>query len=259
MTAAVPGDSVVLSALEFDVAWEQERLPSRHAALSVPSPGTTHSERAELVERAWHDLTRRGLVRGGQITGELLDMLAVLAQPAALFDTWVWADRRISAVAASTGTDAILGVVDGDEVWLIPVACDALASAAVSVAGKFEAGPGQSVTLPYELLREADAEARGDPHALVTALADRGVELWEAQEVAGMFLGTVCRCQIGAERHGRQGQRRRGARVVAFHDTDAGRYLFQVQDTGGERYWSTLAPASNQLLTERAWELLDEV
>ncbi len=44
--------TVVLSTLEFDVLWERERLPRKHEALGVPSPGKTHTERATLVADA---------------------------------------------------------------------------------------------------------------------------------------------------------------------------------------------------------------
>ncbi|SNR67755.1 EspG family protein [Haloechinothrix alba] len=259
MSAASSAGSVVLSALEFDVLWEAEQLGSRHPALAVPSPGTTHTERAELVEATWPALERRGLARGRRAGGELLDMLAVLARPTVTFDVWVWADRRISGLAAGTGDHAMLGVVDAGEVWLIPTTDPALASAAISVAGDVPQGGGQSVTLPYETLVDADAQAEGDPHALVTALEDAGVRLWEAQEVAGMFLGTTCRGQVGAQRRDKQGLTRRAPRVVAFHDTDAGRYLFQVEHMSDGLSWATLAPADNHLLAARTWELLAEV
>ena len=55
---------MVLSTLEFDVLWESERLPRKHVALDVPSPGRTHSERARLVAGAMAGLRGRGLVEG---------------------------------------------------------------------------------------------------------------------------------------------------------------------------------------------------
>ncbi len=250
--------SVVLSTVELDVLWEAEKLPPRHVALDVPSPGATHSERAEIVERAWVSLGDRGLATGGRASGALLDMLGVLAAPQASVDIWAWADRRISGLAASTGAHAMLGVVDGDEFWLIPVRDTALAESAVSVIGERDAGVGQSITVPHDVLLAADADAKGDPHALVTALQDRGVELWQAQELAGMFLGMVARGQFGVQRRGRDGQVRRARRVAGFHDTDAGRYLCQLDRAEGQD-WCTLTPADNGVLAQRVWELLDEV
>ncbi|MBK1784781.1 ESX secretion-associated protein EspG [Prauserella sp. ASG 168] len=239
--------------------WEAERLPTRHVALDVPSPGVTHTERDELVKRAWESLARRGLARGNKASNDVVDLLNLFVQPKVSIDLWVWADRQISGLAVSTGNQALLGVVDGDEVWLIPAADTSLPESAVSVAGDLGAGVGQSVSLPHEVLVAADERARGDAKAMVTELEDRGVELWQAQELAGMMMGMGTRGQFGAQRHGRDGQITRARRVIAFYDNDAGRYLFQVQPGSDGRNWATVTPADNSLLAGRVWELLSEV
>lgn len=248
----------VLSALEFDVLWESERLPPPHPALRVPSPGRTHTERRELVEQAWKSLRSRGLARGTRVSADLLDQLNLLAHPKVSIDSWVWTDREIKGLAVSSGREALLAVVDQGEVWLIPARDTSLPESAVSVAGTLQAGAGHSVSVPHQILRLADAQAKGDPKALVTALNDRGVPLWQAQELAGMLVGMTVRGQFGVERQGRDGTMRRANRVIAFFDTDAGRYLVQLGSTGGED-WATVAPADNTLLASRIWELLDEV
>ncbi|MQA12587.1 MAG: ESX secretion-associated protein EspG [Pseudonocardiaceae bacterium] len=250
---------MVLSALEFDVLWESEGLPSRHVALDVPSQGITHTERAKFVAQAWESLAERGLLRRGRVLPELADRLSVLARPKISIDTWVWVDREIKALAAATGSEAELGVVDGDEVWLIPAREGSLAEAAVSVAGELSAGVGRSVSLPLDVLREADAAAGGDPHRLVTELEGRGLPLTDAQELAGMLAGTETRGQFGVERAARDQGVHRANRVVAFHDTDAGRYLYLVRRNESGRQWATVTPADNRLLASRVWELLDEV
>ena len=70
----------MLSTLEFDVVWEAARLTRRNVALDVPSPGITHAERAEFVRNAWTSLEGRGLARGGRVTSEMADTLALLVQ-----------------------------------------------------------------------------------------------------------------------------------------------------------------------------------
>ncbi|GLY67367.1 ESX secretion-associated protein EspG [Amycolatopsis taiwanensis] len=249
---------VVLSALEFDVVWESERLPPPHPALRVPSPGRTRTERRELVEQAWESLASRGLARGTRATGDLVDQLNLLARPKVTIDGWVWTDREIKSLAVSTGPQALLAVVDAGEVWLIPARDTSLPQSAVSTAGDLPAGPGHSVSVPHEVLRSADAQAKGDPKALVMALSDRGIALWQAQELAGMLVGMTARGQFGVERSLRDGTMRRANRVIAFFDTDAGRYLVQLRGTDGED-WATIAPADNDLLAGRIWELLEEV
>ncbi|WP_290050464.1 ESX secretion-associated protein EspG [Amycolatopsis solani] len=250
--------SLVLSASEFDVLWESFELPRRHVAIDVPSGGTTRTERAELVTSAWASLSERRLARNRRPSGELADLLHLLARPQFGVDVWVWAEREIRGRAVSHRSQAVLAVVDNAEVWLIPATEDALPEAAVSVAGDLAPGIGQTVSIPYATLRAADAAAKGDPKALVTALEDRGVALFQAQELSGMLLGQEARGQFGAERVGRDGVVHRADRVVAFFDTDSGRYLFQVETDREGREWATVTPADNALLATRIRELMAE-
>jgi hypothetical protein len=250
--------SLVLSAAEFDVLWESAGLPRRHVTIDVPSAGATHTERAEITGKAWSALAERRLARNCRPTGELTDMLHLLARPQLAVDVWVWADREIRGRAVSLRGQALLAVVDAGEVWLIPASADTLPEAAISVAGELGPGIGQTVSIPHETLRAADAAASGQAKALVTALEDRGVPLWEAQELSGMLLGQEARGQFGAERTGRDGVTHRAGRVVAYFDTDSGRYLFQLGAGADRRVWATVTPADNVLLADRVRELLAE-
>jgi hypothetical protein len=256
----VSEQAVVLSTVEFDVLWEEERLGTRHVALETPSPGVTYAERAEIVEKAWMSLAERGLANGRRADNDLLDVMGLLAAPEISIDVWVWApEQRVSGLAACSGNYAVLGVVDGDEVWLVPAQPSTLAESAVSVIGELGPGVGQTVSIPHDVLIEAADIARGDAHALVTALQDRGVPLYTAQELAGMLLGQQARGQWGAQRRTPDGVTRRCEYVVAFHDTDAGRYLMQVERNPDGVEWCTVTPADNALLAQRVWELLEQV
>jgi hypothetical protein len=250
--------SLVLSALEFDVLWESFELPRRHVALDVPSDGATYAERRELVESAWASLSERSLARNRRVSGEVADLLHLLGRPQFGLDVWVWAEREIRGRAVSVRGQAVLAVVDHGEVWLIPATEDGLPEAAVSVAGDLGPGVGQTVSIPYAALRSADEAAKGDAKGLVTALEDRGVPLFQAQELSGMLLGQEARGQFGAERTSRDGVVHRAGRVVAFFDTDAGRYLFQVAPDRDGREWATVTPADNALLATRIRELMAE-
>ncbi len=251
--------SVVLSTLEFDVLWESERLPPKHVALEVPSPGTTHSERAELVAGAFGSLQRRGLAENGRAVPELADQLSLIAHARVTIDSWVWTDREIRALAVQSGERAALAVVDGAEVWLIPARPTALAESAVSIAGEAPAGPGRSVSLPTELLVSADAKSGGAPQNMITLLHQGGVPLYDAQTLVTMFTGMGPRGQLGVERAGRDQCRQRADRVVAFHDTTSGRYLYLARKSNDGRMWSTVTPADNARIAACVWELLDEV
>jgi hypothetical protein len=261
LTEGAPGPtaSLVLSALEFDVLWEALDLPAKHVALDVPSPGKTHTERRELVAQVWRSLADRGLADGLRPDGELLDRLVLLAHPELTIDSWVWTDRQISALTAVSGDGVVMGVLDGDEVWLIPARETALCEAAVSIAGELGPGPGRSVSVPSEILQSADAQAKGEPHLFVTALDERGVDLTDAQVLASMLGGSVLRGQVGVERRRRDGRMVRADRVVAFHDTYGGRYLYLRKPSTDGQDWSTVTPADNRRLAASVQELLDEV
>ncbi|MET1074680.1 MAG: ESX secretion-associated protein EspG [Umezawaea sp.] len=254
-----PG-SVVLSTLEFDVVWEAARLVRRNVALDVPSPGITHTERAEFVRRAWASLEGRGLARGGRVVPEIADALALLSNPQVSIDIWIWAGgRKITGLAAAAGEEAVLAVVDGDEVWLIESRGSALAEAAVSVAGDMPAGFGRSISLPNDVLRAASDEAGRSAEKLVLALERKGLPLSEAQELARMADGMGTRGQFGAERGQNGGPPLRAGRVVAFHDASSGRFLHQVRPSTDGRNWSTITPVDNARLAACLWELLQEV
>lgn len=250
--------SVVLSRTELDVVWEAERLGARHVALDVDSPGTTFAERADIVDAVWSDLARRELAKGRRLTPYVLDLLGVLARPSVAVDVWQWSNAQVSALAAATAHHGVLGVLDGDECWLIPVRANALAEAAVSVLGDMHAGVGEAQSVPHDVLVSASAAAGDDAHALVGELEDRGVELYVAQEIAGMLLGTVLKGQFGVEHYSPDGRRWTSEHVVAFHDTDAGRYLVQVDTAGDGVDWCTVAPADKRLLIDRVAELIED-
>lgn len=251
--------SVVLSTLEFDVLWESERLPRKHVALDVPSPGKTHSERAALMDQAFGALRHRGLVQGERAVPELADWLGLLAHPRASIDSWVWTDHEIKSLAVVSGRNALLAVVEPAEVWLIPARDTAIADAAVSVAGFVPAGHGRSVSVATELLRAADARGRGDPQEIGAVLRDRGVPPTDVLALAAMVTGMGTRGQFGAERRQRDGRMLRAERVVAFHDTPDGRYAHVTRKNPDGRQWSTITPADNALLAGLVQELLDEL
>jgi hypothetical protein len=251
--------SVVLSTLEFDVLWESERLPRRHVALDVLSPGRTHTERALLVKQAFDTLEQRGLAKGGRAVPELADWLSLLAHPQVSIDSWVWTDHEIKSFAVAAGNQGLLAVVEPTEVWLIPARDTALTEAAVSVAGVVPAGRGHSVSVATELLHTAEARSHGNVQTMAQYLREHGVSRVDAQTLAIMLSGMGTRGQFGAERRLRDQQVRRAARVVAFHDTDEGRYAYLARPNTDGRTWSTITPADNALLAQCVRELLNEI
>jgi hypothetical protein len=249
--------TIVLSKLEFDVLWESEKLPHKHEALTVPSPGRTHTERRRLVAQAFADLEQRGLAKRDRAVPDLVDWLNLLAHHQLSIDSWVWTDHRISSLAVVNGTAALLAAVDGPQVWLIPARHTAIAEAAVSVAGDVVAGPGLSVSVPTEVLSAADAAARGNPREFAAALTRKGVA--DAKVLADMVAGMNVRGQFGVTRMQRDQRMARAGRVVAFHDTPRGRYVHLAKPNNDGRVWSTVTPADNRRIVSCVQDLMTEV
>jgi len=251
--------TIVLSKLEFDVLWESEKLPAKHEALTVPSPGRTHTERRKLVAEAFAGLEQRGLAKRDRAVPELADLLIMLAHHQLAIDSWVWTDHRISSLAVVAGSAALLAAVDGPQVWLIPARETSIAEAAVSISGDVVAGPGRSVSVPTDVVTAADAEARGDARAFATALMNKGVSGADAKMMAEMVREMNVRGQFCVTRQQRDQRMARADRVVAFHDTPRGRYVHLAKPNNDGRMWSTVTPADSRRLATCVQELMAEV
>ncbi|TDD04075.1 ESX secretion-associated protein EspG [Saccharopolyspora terrae] len=263
MRPGAEADPIYLSALEFDVVCESAGFDERrHIILDVPSPGSTYTERAELVAQAWESLRHKRLAetRRDRVEVEFADLLGLLDRPQRSIDVRIWADRPIRALACANGGEGLLTVVDGDVVEMTPIRGGSLAEAAVSVAGDVPPGPGRAVSLPNGALRKAsDVAGAGNPLVFTDELRILGVAHDDAADVANMANNMGIRGQFGAESSAGRSKPARAGRVVAFHDTDRGRYLHVVRSSGDGRAWSTIAPADNGRLAEYVRELLAEV
>ncbi|WP_242613287.1 ESX secretion-associated protein EspG [Herbihabitans rhizosphaerae] len=247
----------MLSALEFDVAWESENLPPRHVVINVPSPGKTHTERRQLERQAWESLAQRGLAKGERVTPDLADHLALLATAPLSIDLWVWTDHDIRALAVASGRRALMAVVEHEQVHLVPARDTSLVSTAIWLTGDLPAGPGHSVSLPTEALRKADKPGR-QPHEIVAALKKTGIKTADAQLLVRMAENIHSRGQIGVQHRHRDGRIVRTGRQVNFHDTDNGRYVMLSATNNDGQQWTTLAPADNQRLIACVRELAEE-
>lgn len=257
--AGAVDEPVVLSGVEFDVVCAAEGLTERrHSVLDVPSPGMTRTERAHLVARTWQDLRSRGLAEPGRdrAAPELADLLTVFDRPQRSIDVRIWADRPIRSQAGFRSSGA-LAIVDADVVELHPIRPGVLVGAAVSVAGEMPAGPGRSVSLLNEHLREAGRLAGpDDPQEFGYELRALGVPPDDAVDVANMVSGMGMRGQFGAQVADRDGRAERAGAVVGFHDTAAGRYLHVLRGSGDNR-WSTVVPADNARIAQHVTDLVD--
>jgi hypothetical protein len=238
---------ITLSALEFDVLWEHLRLETMPLVLKVPSPGKTHSERAELEQRAWADLDRRGLGRPVSLDPALEDLLHLLNRPQQEVDGRLWLGHRVRVLAAAKGQSGVLAVLAHDQLTLRPASAEGLPREALSVLPPLPAGPGHSVTLPSADL-DAAASASSTPDDLQNALVSRGIRQEDARTLADMFRDAGNRGQFGFATRDKWGKRVRQDHVVSFFDNPHGRYLQLRRATPGQQPWSTVSPVDARRL-----------
>lgn len=241
-------EPVTISALEFDVLWEHLRLETMPLVLKVPSPGKTHAERAELEQRVWADLDRRGLGRPVALDPLLEDLLHLLNRPEREVDGRLWLGHSVRVLAAAKGRSGVLAVLANDRLTLRPASGEGLAREALSVLPPLPAGPGHSVTLPSADL-DAAAAGANTPDDLFAGLVARGVRQEDARTLADMFRDAGNRGQFGAASRDQWGKRVRHDHVVSFFDNPHGRYLQMRRATPGQQPWSTVSPVDLRRLT----------
>ncbi|WP_033430923.1 ESX secretion-associated protein EspG [Saccharothrix syringae] len=251
MTGAVQA-GVVLAAVEFEVCWSHLGLGELPPVLDAPSPGRTRAERNELVWRVLDDLRHRGLLRGRDLHPDLVAGLTALARFSWAVDARVLGARRLRARAAATGRHGVLAVWEGDVVALRPLPPDALVAEVVRLAGDAPTGRGGSANVRAASL-DAAVAAGGDLDGLAAALEARGERPADARAVARMCRDAHTRGQFGVRVTGRDGRPRSAPRVVAFHDTPAGRHL-QLRRGG----WVTVLPATAAQLAVQVGQVVDE-
>ena len=240
-------EPVTISALEFDVLWEHLRLETMPLVLKVPSPGKTHAERAELEQRAWAELDRRGLGRPVSLDPMLEDLLHLLNRPQQEVDGRLWLGHSVRVLAAAKGQSGVLAVLSHDQLTLRPASAEGLSREALSVLPPLPAGPGHSVTLPSADL-DAAAAAANTPDDLQQALLSRGIRAEDARTLADMFRDAGNRGQFGAASRDKWGKRVRQDHVVSFFDNPQGRYIQLRRATPGQQPWSTVAPVDSRRL-----------
>ncbi|MER7013911.1 ESX secretion-associated protein EspG [Saccharopolyspora sp. NPDC000359] len=259
MTFPTTARQLGLSALEFDVLVEHLELETMPLVLKVPSPGRTHTERAQLVDSAWRSLGERGLGRPTDVDPELERALRLLARPEREVDGRLWLERSVRVLAAADGEEAVLVVKDGDQLSLRSAAASGLPREAISVLPPLPPGPGRSVSLRSGDLDAAAQEAGNNVEQLTSALQRRGTRADDAEALTAMIAGVGARGQFGAAARDRFGRRVRAGRVVGFFDTAHGRYAQLRRESPSGDLWSTIAPVDARRLTAHLEELLAEV
>ncbi|GLY66743.1 ESX secretion-associated protein EspG [Amycolatopsis taiwanensis] len=247
------GPDFALSTEEFDILWGQLGFDRMPYPLDVPRTGRTMEERAELTTEVYRGLRERGLATGNRIDPDLEALLRLLASYHVAIDAVGHLGHPFRALVAADRTTGVLAVLTGGELWLTQIRRTALAMAIVGVLPEAAAGPGRSISVPYQAIAEAadpPMDAYGDPvdeHEVLTEAglspsdADLLVELADQRRAGGQFGVSA-------------GPRERMSTLVTWFDTDRGRYLMVNEDS-----WVSIGPADNARIEQRVASVLSEV
>jgi hypothetical protein len=266
------GTGVTLTASAFEVAWEHAKLGEMPIVLYVPPAGFQEWERADVVRQAWDELDGAGLAQHGRLGDALAGMLALLSAPRRSVDARLalgTADKppkgvppgraEVRGMAAARGDDGVLARLADGKLTLRPIFGSGLCREIVTLLPEQPAGPGSSVSISREQLDPAARAAGSSLYGFAERLIEAGVPGDQARTLVRMIDGTRRRGQFGAAVGDRDGHRHAARRVVAFHDTDGGRYLMVDRTTADGRVWTTVTPATAQLLAEHIQALLDSL
>jgi len=243
----------LLTPVEVDFLWESAGLGELPYPLRIRSHGATEDERSMLRRSTLEGLAARGLADGrGRPEPHIEDYFGVLAQPELSLDAvqLIAPDARpLLAIAGALGGQGLLAVQDTRGLHLQPCPADGLASAIVSLLPGAPRGSEKSITVPKEQLTGGPGQRHGNGGERSSADEDR-------KALARLLAQPRLRGgQIGANARSRMGGRTRTP-VLAWFDTESGRYLTQATPGRDGRDWVTIAPADAATLRHRLGEML---
>jgi EspG family len=252
----VPRFRVELSPVELDVVWRSEPFEELPLIIDVPSPGATHAERAALEARVWAELVERELADDhGRAAAEVVDLLEVIARRRRSLQLRTFGPDPVRAILAVRGPRAVLGVLDEKRLRLANVPDTGLADTLLSLLPEVPAGRGHSVSVSAAALTEATGARTAS--AAWDVLTRHGLNRDDARILLDMATGSVRTGQIAADRR-KEGRLIRTDRVVAFHDTQSGRYQ-TVRKVIESADYLTIGPASRVTLARSTEQLLRDL
>ncbi|ALG14210.1 ESX secretion-associated protein EspG [Kibdelosporangium phytohabitans] len=257
--APVQPRPITISALEFDVLWEHFGYEDMPLVVKVPSPGATWTERKQLVEQAWTGLEQRGLGRAIDLNPSIERALGILARPDREVDGRTWLGRSVRFLAAAREEEAVLAIQADAFLTFHSVPPQSLASVATGVLSPVSAGPGQSVNIRADDFETAANNAGGTQKGFEQALRNRGIREDDVRTLSTMIKDVVATGNFGAAARDKWGKRHRAERVVAFFDTEDGRYLQVRKASGDGSAWTTISPTDTRRLTHQVEQLLGEI
>jgi hypothetical protein len=207
-----------LSPTELDVVWRATQQAPLPLIIDVPSPGATHTERAELERRVWTDLVGRNLADDYGIPHwRLRDRLDTIAHRTRSLELRVEGEDTTRAILATRGRRNVLGVLT-DRFLLGSAPATGQAATLLALLPEVPAGQGHSVSVDTTVF--VDATHATTPQ---DKLRRHGMSRDDARALVAMTTGSVRIAQIVVETRVPGGRTVRSP-TLSIYDTPTGRY-----------------------------------
>jgi hypothetical protein len=260
----VRGTAVELTHEEYRTVWHVAGLGTRHWNMDLPGlPELTEDERRVQVGGTLDGLRARGLADRRGVAPEVEHSLRLLANPQREINGAIQAGTApVRLLAGSWGDWAVLAMLDEHRLLVRTGSASELCTAVAQQLPDRPAGPGESVSVPSELL--AQPAQGGKPGLTAGQLKSRlvraGVKPADARSFATMIRGPKPGgAKFGAARRDRHGTRHPAGAAVVYLATEGGGYTLQPLRGADGTAWTTLAPATLAQLAQRIGQLLDSV
>ena len=257
---------VTLTLEQYDICWADLGLDEQVYPLRIRSHGRTYEERAHLRRRVYQQLGACGLARGERLEPELADTLTLLARAPVWVDMqWLSAPHQTEpdrAVAARYTEWGLIARLDGTSLRLMPRGGASLLPALIGQLPAADAAPGQSISLPQEILVPSAPSVTTSVYDTLPATSGPVTSGHVGQQYralqAVLAKPRLRGGQIVANGRDRTGKRHR-SRPLEWFDTEAGRWTARVLPAADGGTHLTLSPADSARLATQVHELLDHM
>jgi len=251
-------DSYSLSLAAVDVLNQTLGLNVRLFPFEIPSFGELQEDRVRIARAVFADLSRRGLIRRGDLDEDLTRALRTVSDyrvAVAAMGT-LKEGELIFARASANAETGVLAVLDGQQLKLELIRPTALAVTMVGLLPTLDAGPGQSVTISKPAaVGGGRRDEEPDYFAKVHRPADPALRIVE---------GYLTRPRTGAGFFSVSGRDRNGKEIqggeLGWFDTDAGQYLSLARPASDDgQLHGTFSPADTARLTQQLGQMIQTV